>query len=207
MKEIKRLAVMLLVAVLAVGSASAQFRFGVKAGVNMNKFDFNDIEANFKASNGCGFTGGVMTEFQVPVIGICLDASLMYTRMNSDVSLDNKDETKSSAKNFFNIPVNLKYKLSLPAVSNIVAPYIFTGPDFAFKLGGKDDVFKTKTFQCAWNVGLGVELINHLQISGSYAFGVNNVFDTLNIPGENMHLTNSIKTKNNYWTVTAAWLF
>lgn len=198
---------MLLVALVAVGSASAQFRFGVKAGVNINKLHLSNFEKNFESDNGCGFTGGVMTEFTIPVIGLCFDASLMYSRMNSDVVKEgingNESEVSSKAKNFFNIPINVKYKFGLPVVGNFVAPYLFTGPDFAFKLGGDDDVFRTKTFQCAWNVGLGVELINHLQISGSYGFGMNNI--AKEVVGVNV--SDKLKTKNNYWTVTAAWLF
>ena len=86
----------------------------------------------------------------------------------------------------------------------MIHPYIFTGPSFAFKLGGDNDVFKTKTFQCAWNVGLGVELFSHLQLSGSYGFGMNNIMKTAGIVS---NTSNDIKLKNNYWTITAAYLF
>lgn len=199
MKSMKRLSLMLLILLMGIGAAQAQFRFGVKAGANFNKLDLESFGANFETDNGAGFTGGVMTEFQVPIVGLCFDASLMYTRMNGSI-----DGVQSSeAKNFFQIPINIKYKFDLPVVGNLVAPYIFTGPDFAFKLGGDDDVFKTKTFQCAWNVGIGVELINHLQIGGSYGFGINNICDEV----IGINVNDNIKTHNNYWTLTAAWLF
>ncbi len=206
----RRILVVFSLIVATVTAANAQFRFGVKAGVNINKLSLSNVQDNFKSSNGCGFTGGVMTEFQIPVIGLCFDASLMYTRMNSSVDQVVKEdgtllaETGAGAKNFFQIPINVKWKIGLPVVGNIISPYVFTGPDFAFKLGGSDDVFKTKTFQCAWNIGLGVELIKHLQVGASYGIGMNNVFEKVNLVG---NTSNDIKTKNNYWTITAAYLF
>lgn len=203
MKKIKRYLLLALVVVLGVNAASAQFRFGVRAGINVNKLHLSNAGANFDSDNRCGFTGGLTTEFQIPVIGLCFDASLMYSRMNSEVV---EGDAKSDSKDFFNIPINIKYKIGLPVVSNIITPYIFTGPDFAFKLGGKNDVFKQKTFQCAWNVGLGVELIRHLQIGASYGFGINSIVDKMNVPVVD-NVTKDIKVKNNYWTITAAYLF
>lgn len=205
MKSIKRILVFLLVAVAAVSSAQAQFRFGIKAGANFNKIHLTDAKKTFSSDNGAGFTGGVMTEFQIPIIGLCFDASLMYTRMNGDVIMsDEGTKTKTDANNFFEIPINIKYKFGLPVVSNIITPYIFTGPDFAFRLGGQNNYFKTKDVQYAWNIGVGVELISHLQVQGSYGFGINNMMEKTNLA---TNIDTSIKGKNNYWTVTAAWLF
>lgn len=206
MKTIWKSALVAIITLIGVSSANAQFRFGVKAGMNFNNLHLSNVKHNFDKDNGCGFTGGIMTEFQVPIIGLCLDASLMYTHMSASTGVTTLDENGiangeiSPNKNFLEIPVNLKYKLGLP----IVHPYLFTGPSFAFKLGGDNDVFKTKTFQCAWNIGLGVELFSHLQISGSYGFGMN---DIMKKTGFIENTTNDIKLKNNYWTVTAAYLF
>lgn len=203
MKTYWKTALVALVAVvLGCASASAQFRFGVKAGVNLNSLHFSDWKKNLQPDNGCGFTGGVMTEFQVPIIGLCLDASLMYTHMTAatDVYTDPTASDKiGQNKNFLEIPVNLKYKFPVP----MVQPYLFTGPSFAFKLGGNDDYFKTKTVQCAWNIGLGFEVLSHLQISGSYGFGMNNIMKNF----VDINTTNDFKVKNNYWTITAAYLF
>lgn len=206
--QVRRMVVLAIAMMLGLGVAQAQFRFGIKAGMNINKVSISNLAGNFDESNRCGFTGGIMTEFQVPVVGLCLDASLMYSRMNSSVewmtpTQDGTLKEESSGKNFFEIPINLKYKFTLPVVGSFMAPYIYTGPSFAFKLGGSDDVFKTKTFQCAWNVGIGIELISHLQISGGYSFGINNVADKV----AGVTTSDDLKVKNNYWTITAAYLF
>lgn len=200
MKIYKKIILTLLVAFCGMGIANAQLRFGVKAGLNLNSLHLSNLEKNFNDDNKCGYTLGVMTEFQVPVIGLCFDLSAMYTRMNSEIDAP-EGEKVAYNKNFLEIPLNLKYKFGLPVISSVFTPYLFTGPSFAFKLDkNTGDALKTKSCQVAWNVGLGFELIRHLQISGSYGFGINNIAD---------HWVNTedAKVKNNYWTVTAAWLF
>ena len=205
MKSYRKVILTLIVALCGMGVANAQFRFGVKAGLNLNSIHFNKLEDNLKKDNQCGYTAGVMTEFTVPVIGIAADLSLMYTRMNSEVEAVEGVKT-SYNKNFLEIPLNLKYKLGLPMIGHIITPYILTGPSFAIKLDKNSlDAIKTKTCQVAWNVGVGVELIKHLQITGAYGFGINNIMKFTGVGG--LNTTNDVKVKNNYWTVTAAWLF
>lgn len=201
MKSYKKVLTVLLIAVFGMGAAQAQLRFGVKAGLNLNSLHLSNLNQNFEDDNKCGYTLGVMTEFQVPIVGLCFDLSAMYTRMNSEITT-NDGEDAAYNKNFLEIPVNLKYKFGLPVVSSVFTPYIFTGPTFAFKLdkNSSDEKFKTKGTQVAWNIGVGFELIRHLQISGSYGFGINNI-------AQNWVDVDNAKVKNNYWTVTAAWLF
>lgn len=208
MKSLKKISVLLLVAIMSVGVANAQFRFGVKAGLNVNSLNTNLSELK---DNAAGFTGGIMTEFEVPIIGLCFDLSLMYSRLNSQPSVvinengQNQVLAADQTKNFLQIPLNLKYKFKLPVVGSFLAPYLFTGPDFALKLGKNTlSDFKTKTCQVAWNVGLGLELVKHLQIGASYGFGINNIVDK--VAGNYLNATD-LNIKNNYWTITAAYLF
>lgn len=212
MNAMKKTLLALLIAIMSIGVADAKFRFGVKAGVNVNSLHFKDPSKIFDADNGTGWTAGIMTDFQLPLIGLGVDLSLMYTRMNADVEYDlNNLEDYYGARlsetgviknrNFIQIPLNLKYKISLPVVGKFIAPYVFTGPAFSFKLDKNTlDNIKTKTCQVAWNVGLGVELVKHLQVGASYGFGINNIADKW-LNAENLNL------KNNYWTITAAYLF
>lgn len=204
MKTYNKILIALIVAICGMGVANAQFRFGVKAGLNLNSLSLNsDWKKSFEKDNNCGYTVGVMTEFTVPVVGIAADLSLMYTRMNSNLEDAEDHEKERFSKNFLEIPLNLKYKIGLPLVGNIITPYVLTGPSFAIKLDKNSiDYVKTKTCQVAWNVGVGVELIKHLQITGSYGFGINNIVKLTGVVD-----TEKVKIKNNYWTVTAAWLF
>lgn len=206
MKKLMKKLVLAVMALTIGFSASAQFRAGIRAGVNINKLHLSELGSNFDSDNRCGFTGGVMAEFTIPVVGICFDASLMYTRMNSQVDAPltgsmTENEFSGSAKDFFQIPINIKYKLGLPVVGKIIAPYIYTGPDFAFRLGHSNAF---KSFQVAWDLGVGVELVRHLQIGAGYSWGINNV--AKKITGYE-NFDGNFKTKNNYWTITAAYLF
>lgn len=193
MKAIKKIIAVAIIAIMGIGVADAGLRFGVKLGTNVNHLSVSNLADNLKKNNRAGFTGGVFTEYMVPMIGFGFDLGLQYAYMNSDLS---------NNKNFLEIPLNLKYKFKLPVVGKFLAPYVFTGPSFDFKLD-KNTVhdLKTKTFQTVWNVGLGLEFASHLQIGASYGFGMNTIatYTIQNVKPQKYH--------NNYWTIAAAWLF
>lgn len=184
--------------------ASAQFSFGVKAGVAVSDMKFNkDV---FDASNRAGFTGGIMAEVMIPMTNVGVDASLMYVRRNTEFMVDVLGETESakSHRDYIEIPVNFKWKIGLPVVGSIVSPYIFTGPSFAFLTSKKEieDAYKNKTFDVSWNIGVGVQLIKKLQIGASYGFGLTKAVEmATDVNGA------GIEGKNRYWTITAAYLF
>lgn len=205
MKNLKHLIIVAMMAVFACGQANAEFRFGIKAGLNVNKLHLSDYKANLNSDNQCGFTAGVMTEFTVPVVGIGFDLSLMYTHMNNEI----KEGINEGAvgKNFLEIPLNLKYKFNIPVINSIIRPMVYTGPTMALKLDKSTfEGISTKTVQMGWNIGLGLEFFKHLQVSGGYTFGMNNVAKKIPVLDNNLNI-GDIKVKNNYWTVTAAYLF
>lgn len=211
MKTIKAILIAA-IALIAAMPAAAQFRFGPRIGMEVNSMRLNsDI---FDNENRAGFTGGLTMEFTVPIIGLGFDLSAMYVHRvsNSEVKADGiyvDDSSVLSQKNFksrdyIEIPLNLKYKIGLPVVGKIITPYIFTGPSFAFLTSKKHitEAYKNKSVDVAWNFGLGVQLINHLQIGASYGIGLNKTIEAVS----NIN-TSPIEGKNKYWTVTAAWLF
>ncbi|MCC8119976.1 MAG: PorT family protein [Bacteroidales bacterium] len=204
MKIAKRAIIAIIAILCVVAPASAQFRWGIKAGVNVSSLHFSkDIYSDVTNSNNrTGFTGGLMAEFTVPVIGIAMDASVLYTR--KIVNFDNNTAgTENYHNDYIEIPINLKYKFSIPVVSNFLLPYLYTGPSFAFLTSKKaiSDAFKNKTTDVTWNLGLGLQLVSHLQISAQYGWGINKATEFLGA-------TNAGNTaKTNGWTVTAAYLF
>ncbi len=170
----------------------------------------------FDNDNRAGFTGGVQVEFTVPVINLGFDASVMYVHRVSNsaqktatsLPADDENALNSSSlrkRDYIEIPVNFKYKLGLPVVGKIISPYFFTGPSFAFLASKRaiNAAYKNKSFDCAWNFGIGVELIQHLQIGASYGVGLGKSVKYIGLDPN----ANPIEGKNNYWTVTAAWLF
>ncbi len=211
MKHFTRL---LLVAVMALGcvaTASAQFKIGPRVGFNVNDLHFNSTVLD--ANNRTGFTGGLQCEFTVPLIGLGFDLSVMYVhRYNTLSSSDNNKQYYTDLNNdnfkkkdYIEIPLNLKYKLSLPLVSKIVKPYLATGPSFAFLTSRKaiSDAYKNSKVDYSWNFGFGLELFNHLQVGASYGLGLNNTLKVLKVVDN----PEKIECKNRAWTITAAYLF
>lgn len=203
MKNFKRmLFVVIAVALMSTTATAGGFRWGIKAGMALNSVHFNKEILNDakNTDNRAGFTGGLTCEFTVPVIGIGVDASLMYMHRSDKFVENNKN------RDYIELPINLKYKLSLPVVEKIITPYIFTGPSFAV-LAGKTEImegFKSKRCDVAWNFGVGVELFQHLQVGASYGLGITKAVEFTGAANIN---AKPIDGRNKYWTVTAAWLF
>lgn len=206
MKKIKITLLVLLTVVTVSFSADAKFGIGPKIGTSISKLNLSgdNWKDNFKTGNRAGFTAGLTGEYIAPAVGLGADISLMYNYQSSEVEMGDTKETVKG--HFFEIPLHLKYKISIPAAEKIVAPYIYTGPNVAFKVGGDDNYFKTKKTQWGWDLGLGLELVKHLQIGAGYTFGMNNIANKTKL-SDKVDITDNIKVKNNYWTVTAAWMF
>ena len=211
MKKIKAAlvsAIMLCAALVAgVQSAAAggPLRFGVKAGVNVNEMKFN--ESAFDASNRSGFTGGVTLQFVAPILNIGVDASVMYTHRQNRIYFTDGGETEGITSNsdYIEIPVNFRWNISVPLISKVVTPYLFTGPDFSFLMSNKNvkNAWNNRTFDLGWNFGLGLRFVDHLEIGASYGLGITNSASADNA----LYGKNLADGKNRIWTITAAWLF
>ena len=199
MKTIKHLLLAVVAVIAVAGSANAQFKFGPRVGINVNSLHFN--EKTFKDDNRTGFTAGLQAEFTVPVIGVGLDASLMYVRRNMEAIIDDDPVTKHC--DYFEIPINRKCKMNIPVIAKLVKPYVFTGPSFAFMTSKKalTEAYKYKSVDTSWNVGLGLEFFSHLQLAAYYGIGLNNVVDKVSAID-----ATKIDGKTHCWTITAAWL-
>ena len=199
MKKVTGLVLIILMAFIAV-PAKSQLKFGVKGGLNISSVHLNS--ESLKADNVTGFQIGPMIETTIPLIGVGLDAAILYSQKGMDV----KSETGTSTNvktDYIDVPVNLKWKFGLP----IIKGYLAAGPYIGFRVGG--DKFweipgsvvgqvKAKNFSAGLNFGAGVELISHLQVGINYGLGL-----TDNYSAEKYDLN----AKNRGWSVTAAILF
>lgn len=201
MKHIKIVLAML---AILMGASAAQagglFKFGPKVGMTVNSLHFNNDL--FDSSNKAGWTAGLMTEFRVPVIGVGADLSLMYVRRNSqymwqnNISKDNRD--------YIEIPLNLRYNFSIPVVSKVLVPYLAVGPSVSVLTSNKTyENFKNKSVDWALNFGIGVQLINHIDVNARYGLGMTKAVNTFKSDAQNA----GIEGKNRYWTVSVAYLF
>lgn len=199
MKRISVVIIALVALVATSATASAQlFRYGIRAGVNVNSLHFSDKLID--SHNRMGYTAGIVGEFNLPVLPFAVDASLMFSHRNYNLTteVDGQKISESKGANYLEIPVHFRWNISIPAVSSFVMPYLYTGPDFAFLLG-KTKVYeglKRKNADIDWNFGFGLELIRHLQLSAHYSIGLSKAYS-----GE----AGSGRTR--CWTVTAAYIF
>ena len=196
----KKIALLLLAVIISTISASAGFRIGPRLGVDVSSLKFSkDV---IDKENLAGFTGGLQAEFMIPMLNFGFDASVMYVRRSNSFILN--QEKTDVAKDYIEIPINVRYKFGLPLVGKVISPYIFTGPSFSFLTSGTaiSEAARSSKTDIAWNVGAGLQLFTHLQIGASYGFGMTKALKLINV-----NSTGQIDAKNSYWTVTAAWLF
>jgi len=159
------------------------FGFGVTGGLNVSKLDEDG------AKNNSGWFAGVTAKVTVPILGFGVDGALLYS--TEKVEAGDKDKNAQ----YISIPVNLRYDFQLPAVSKIVVPYAFLGPQFDWNvnnaklnfLDADGEGFGLKAKDAAWkaNFGVGALLFNHVQISYAYSLPISNSWSWREV-GENV---------------------
>ena len=197
MKKILTIAV-LFAALMTAVPAKAEVKFGLKGGLNLTSMSL-DADAISK-SNQAGFFIGPTVKFTLPVVGLGIDASALYDQRKAKV-----DDT-SVKQQSIQIPINLRYGIGLGSTASI---YFFAGPQFGFNVGDKDIVSSAgewtfKSSNVSANVGLGLMLLGHLQVSANYNFGLGKTGELT----ENT-VPNQIKEngKLNAWQIGVAYFF
>ena len=142
--------------------AQAQIHFGVKGGLNLSKASFSNVKENFKKDNFTGFFIGPMAEFNIPIVGLGVDAALLFAQRGIKVSDADADVTVK--QNGIDIPVNLKYNIGLEKKTGI----------------------DKKKAEVGINVGAGLKLLNHLQVGANYNIPLG---DTADIDGGGSYKT------------------
>ena len=185
-------------------AAQAQVQFGVKGGLNLTNMKFDESVAD--KSNQAGFFIGPTVKFTLPVVGLGIDAAALYDQRSAKVD----DETLKQQS--IQIPVNLRYGIGLGSTASV---YFFAGPQFGFAIGDKvteiaNDAFawRLKDSNLSANVGLGLMLMNHLQVSANYniALGTTGEVDVNDAIGTAWD-TAIGKAKANSWQLSVAYFF
>lgn len=186
-------------------AAQAQVKFGVKGGLNLTNMKFDNSIVD--KSNQTGFFIGPTINFTLPVVGLGIDASALYDQRSAEV---NDEKLKQQS---IQIPINLRYGFGL---GNTASIYIFAGPQFGFNVGDKKTNllnealdWRMKDSSLSANVGLGLMLLNHLQVSANYniAMGTTGEFDILKDVPDAAWKQVTGKTKANAWQLSVAYFF
>lgn len=192
---------MLLAATLtlvAVIPATAQVKMGIRGGLTLNKMKF-DREI-ISSQNRLGYSAGVVIDLNIPVVGLGVEASAMYS-YREDKMFDDNEYFK---RHYIDVPIHARYRMSIPAARKIIAPIIFTGPSISvlFKDDAPTKLENTKTY-LSWDVGAGADLFKHLRITASYSIGMSKAMEYI----DREYTGGKVQGKDNHWTISAAWMF
>jgi hypothetical protein len=132
----------------------------------------------------------------------------MYTHRQNRINFTEEGEATSGMtvnSDYIEVPINFRWNIGLPIVGKFVTPFLTTGPDFSFLVSNKNvkDAWNKKTFDFAWNFGVGLKLVDRVELAAAYGLGI-----TSNASSDSaLYGKNIADGKNRVWTVTAAYLF
>lgn len=179
--------------------ATAQLRYGFRLGGEFASASLKDA-GSYSMRNRSGFSGGLALEYQMPRCGFAPDIAVLYTRYNTQLE-STTTGMHNFGRDFIEVPLHLKYKFWLKSMKELFAPMVYTGPSVMFRLGdGDSEILKTKKVQAGWDIGIGFDIINFIQIAGGYRFGLGNAADNFaGYPDASIYA--------NGWNVSATILF
>ena len=175
MKKIILTMCLAVVAMMSTTVSAKTFGWGVTAGMNVSKIDWENAKNlskdDFDPENG--WFVGATAMVSVPILGFGVDGSLIYSQEKISTGVD------VEALHSFAIPVHLRYDFNLPAINKVVVPFVMAGPQFNYAMNDIDVTnmglgeVKSKLKienSTSWklDIGLGAILLNHLQVSYGY---------------------------------------
>jgi hypothetical protein len=183
--------------------------FGFKGGIEVINMSFN-ADA-LKASNRAGFFVGPSLRFNLPIVGLGLDASVFYSQR--DLKADGESTTQKSLL----LPAHVRYGVG---IGDVLSIFVTAGPQFSFNLGndvfhwtdenGNDSHFTFQNTLLSADLGAGVTIGRHLEAAVYYNIPVGKTGDfTWERLGDKLgdETWNSAKSRTNAWRVSLAYYF
>ena len=113
---------------LSISPVGAQkVRFGFKGGLELTQMEFSSDA--LRDANRAGFYIGPQVKFSLPVVGLGIDVSALYSRRSLKV------EGETMLQESLLIPGHIRYGAG---IGNVVTVFLCTGPQLSFNLG--DDI-------------------------------------------------------------------
>ena len=198
---------MVVAAMMFATNANAQIKFGLKGGLDVTNMSLsNDV---FDASNKTGFFVGPMVKVTIPVVGLSFDAAALYDQKEAKISAENVETTMTQKS--LNIPVNVRYGFGLSSLANV---FVFAGPQWGINVGNKNfkwnesSSYSLKKSNFSVNVGAGVTLLNHLQVSANYNIACGKSADaSLSKALDAVANAGKDKSHNNSWQIALGYWF
>ncbi len=201
-------AIVFAAALFSAVPSQAQIKFGLKGGYNVTDMSLSsDV---IKKSNQTGFFVGPTAKFTLPIVGLGIDAAILYDQREAKMENKINAETSTVSEKNINIPINVRYSVGVGSLASV---YLAAGPQFGFNVGGKnynwDDGtnYELKKSNFSVNLGAGVSLINHIEIGCTYNIACGKTGE-LTVKNAASAAENSVKNnRTNAWQVYAAYYF
>lgn len=198
------------VALLTATTASAQVKFGVKGGLNVTDMHLNDEV--FDKSNQAGWYIGPTVKVSLPVTGLGVDIAALYDYRSAKVTDHPSNEEVKVKQQSINVPVNLRYGIGLGSLASII---FHAGPQIGFNVGDKNfkwtdtSNYALKKSNFSFNVGLGVSVAKHLEVTGNYNIACGKTADATVLKTVQNVAGTAVKShsRNNSWQIGLAYYF
>lgn len=195
----KRIGLVVAVIVVSLGQLCAGndiFRLGITAGGNITKVRGSGegfLHSGWRYDSSGGYFVGMAARVSIPILNFGLDASLVYSQEMAD--LESGNARLMDKLRYFSVPVHVRYDFELPMISELVAPYVFAGPQCNFALNEFDfyELFRqdpetarrfseydweelTNSRVWKFDLGFGIIVASHVQVSYFYAIPLESTF-------------------------------
>ena len=195
---------------LSFNPAGAQnVHFGVKGGVELTHMEFSGDA--LRKSNRTGFYIGPQLKFQLPVVGLGIDGSLLYSQRELKV------EGESIRQQSLLLPVHARYGVG---IGDELGVFLCAGPQFSFNVGHDvfywiDEEFGNNQFSLqnttlSMNFGGGLMFAGHLEASVFYNVPLGKTADfTWDKLGSELyhHEWSRDKSNTNAWHISLTYFF
>lgn len=165
--------IIVIAAVFCTLGAHAQW--GLQGGATFSTFKLSDVSnMSDKLKTSTGYTAGLTYDIGLP-LGLGINTGLLFIQRNVE-----QDGTTGEVLDRFSsleLPLNLKYKFPLPAVTPFVVagPYLDCG--IWAKQGGKKVSYGEDLERFSWGfaMGAGVDLVKTVRVMYQYDWGLTNL--------------------------------
>lgn len=165
-------------------AVSAHAQFGVVAGITSSSSNLKEAVADVQAQNITQYHVGITYKLDLGLIAI--QPSILYNMKGTKLNVANIGATELDYKTgYVEVPVQLQAGLNL----GVARIYGFAEPFVGYAITNQVNSSLAKDPQSTWNnikskleygvgLGVGVELIKHVQVSAKYFWNMGSMYGT-----------------------------
>ena len=204
MKRIILLTAVLMIAASAL-LAQTTSRWGITAGANLNTIHFKQTDI-LPSKMMFGPQLGVTGEMNFSGIGFGVEGGLLYSLKQGRVDYGSRQAWSSLgfgnetvSMHYLDVPLHLKFKYhNLGGFESTLMPLLYVGPQFSFlTYGNHKNLNSYPPVNVYLDMGLGIELMERVQVKGGYNFSIGQSFHT--------KLLDDNVAKNRTWYFNVTW--